>query len=58
MPMCAVKNLIKMLFTIPYVDKNERMIFVHSTPTCTLAIARLMSDNVNKIRNVNKVYYN
>ena len=24
MPMCAVKNLIKMLFTIPYIDKNEK----------------------------------
>ena len=35
MPMCAVKNLIKMLFTIPYIDKNEKkMIFVHSTHTC------------------------
>ena len=24
MPMCAVKNLIKMLWTIPYIDKNEK----------------------------------
>ena len=24
MDMCEVKNLIKMLFTIPYIDKNEK----------------------------------
>ena len=33
MPMCAVKNLIKMLWTIPSIDKNEKNIFVHSTHT-------------------------
>ena len=37
MPMCTVKNLIKMPWTIQYIDKNEKYYLLHSThnPGCS-----------------------
>ena len=33
MPVCAVKNLIKILWPIPYIAKKEKVIFLHCTST-------------------------
>ena len=33
MPMCAYKNLTKIPWTIPLIDKNEKYYLLHSTHT-------------------------